>query len=450
MPRPKGSLNKTTLARLDEKPRAMSTADIHTDGWSNVMAGLGSTSKDKTMHTTYGGFTPLDEDTLSEMYMGEGLANRIITSVADDMTREWIELEGGSAEIVNEELLRLEAENKYNEALRWQRLYGGSLLIIGAMDGKKPYMPLDINRIRNIEYVKVIARTDIPISECVFDKDPMSSTFGKILVYKVNMYVNDTWVPMMIHHTRAIPFHNDPIPPRIRSTVTSDTRYWGASSLQSIYESIRDLGGINQSVANILYEFIIGKITVDRLGEMLAAGQEGRLIKRMELINMTKSTINAVILGENEKYERDYATLAGLPEVIDRFMLQLSGSTGIPVTRLFGRSPAGLNATGENDLRNYYDIIEANQRNKLFMPIRKLITMISVWKGVEPPEFEFNSLYQMTELEKAEYEKIEAETEKIKADTEATYVNMAARDSSEIRQEKGWAAKDVAEEEADE
>jgi len=59
-------------------------------------------------------------------------------------------------------------------------------------------------------------------------------------------------------------------------------------------------------------------------------------------------------------------------------------------------------------------------------------------------------LYQMTELEKAEYEKIEADTEKIKADTEATYVNMAARDSSEIRQEKGWAAKDVAEEEADE
>jgi hypothetical protein len=84
------------------------------------------------------------------------------------------------------------------------------------------------------------------------------------------------------------------------------------------------------------------------------------------------------------------------------------------------------------------------------MPIRKLITLVSAWKGVDPPKFQFNSLYQMTETEKAEYDKIMAETEKIKADTEAAYVNMAARDSSEIRKEKGWAAEDVETEEADE
>jgi len=442
MGRPKGALNKATLEKMERKD-SITLDKVSMDGWSNFMAGIGNMRKDKTQHTMYAGYTPLDDQTLAEIYAGEGLANRIISSVADDMTREWGTLEGGGAEVIEQELIRLEAESKYNEALKWQRLFGGSLLMIGAMDGQKPDKPLNLAKVRKVEYLKVIARTDIPIGECVFETNPESPDFGKIVLYKVNMYVKDKQIPMLIHHSRVIPFYNDPIPPYLRGQVDSHVKHWGLSSLQPIYESIRDLGGINQSVANILYEFIIGKIKVERLGEMLASGKEGLLTKRMELINATKSTINAVILGENEEYTRDYASLAGLPEMIDRFMLQLSGSTGIPVTRLFGRAPAGLNATGENDLRNYYDIIEANQRNRLFTPINTLIGILSAANNVKPPKFTFNSLYQMTELEYAEKAKLEAETEKIKAETEHVYVTMGTRESSEIRKEKGWAVEDI-------
>lgn len=454
MGRTKGALNKSTLARMDTSSAIQPIADANrADGWQNFAVGLGKTNKDKTINTTYANFYPLDDNTIAQMYMGDGLSARIINCVADDETREWVELDGSSDDVIKKEMDRLETENKFNEAIRWQRLFGGSLIVIGAMDGQTPNMPLNISKIKNIEYLKVISRTDIPVSECIFDKNPFSPMFGKILVYKVNMYVNDQYTPMMIHHTRTIPFFNDPVPSIIRSSVSPDTRYWGASSLQSVYESIRDLGGINQCTANILYEFVIGKITIERLGEMLAAGQESKLVKRMEIINMTKSSINAVILGENEKYERDYATVAGLPEIIDRFMLQLSGSTGIPVTRLFGRSPAGLNATGENDLRNYYDIIESNQRNRLRNPIMRLIELLSIWKNVNPPEFEFNSLYQMTETEKIAYEKTKAEAEKSKAETENIYVSMQSRSADEVRKEHGWDSEDipmVEEEEEDE
>lgn len=442
MGRPKGSLNKSTLEKMERKD-SISMDMVKEDSWSNFMAGLGNMRKDKTQHTHFNGYYPLDDSTLAEIYAGEGLANRIITSVADDMTREWISFLDNKSEKIATELMNLEAESKCNEALRWQRLFGGSLIIIGAMDGQKPDKPLNLAKVKRVEYLKTVARTDIPITECVFDKNSESPTFGKILLYKINMYVNDALIPMYIHHTRVIPFFNDPIPPYLRSRVDANIRYWGLSSLQPIYESIRDLGGINQSVANILYEFIIGKIKVERLGEMLAAGKEGLLTKRMEIINATKSTINAVILGENEEYTRDYASLAGLPEMIDRFMLQLSGSTGIPVTRLFGRAPAGLNATGENDLRNYYDIIEANQRNRLYIPLNRLITILAVSLNMEAPKFEFNSLYQMTELEYAEKYKIEAETEKFKAETENIYALMGVRGSDEIRKEKGWATEDI-------
>jgi phage-related protein (TIGR01555 family) len=120
-------------------------------------------------------------------------------------------------------------------------------------------------------------------------------------------------------------------------------------------------------------------------------------------------------------------------------MLKLSGSTGIPVTRLFGRSPSGLNATGENDLRNYYDLVEANQRNRLLSPMRRLVELIASYKKVaNVPPVTFNPLYQLSEEERANVDKTDAETAQIKANTENTYVMMGALEVADVSKEHGW------------
>lgn len=414
------------------------------DGWSNVFAGLGQ-KKDKSIYTEKGEVTLIDDITLEEIYMGDGLGGRIVDIVADDMTREWITLDGDSDEKISDELIRLDAEKNFNEALKWQRLYGGALIILGAMDGRSPSSKLEDKNIKTIEYLKVVPRTDILMGESEFDLNPRSSTYGKVLKYAINYRVGNTTQKIMVHSSRCIPFFNDPVPSFIRQTAGPEIRYWGISSLQRVYEELRDLGGVTQSIINILFEFIIGKFKVERLSEMFAQGREREVITRIEIMEMSKSILNAVILGDNEEYTRDYATLAGLPEVIDRFMLKLSGSTGIPVTRLFGRSPAGLNATGENDLRNYYDLVEAQQRNRLFPPLRRLVTMIASYLGVEPPKVVFNSLYQLDQKEKAEVDKINKEVEKIAAEieeihsrTERNDVESEIRSQEEVRAARGY------------
>jgi phage-related protein (TIGR01555 family) len=411
------------------------------DGWANFFTGLGGVN-DKSMYTQYGSTTMIDDDTLAMIYTGDGLGGRIIDVVADDSTREWIYLEediNPAGQTVLEEFQRLNAEEHFNEAIKWQRLFGGSLIIVGAMDGRAPNTPLDLKHIKAIEYLKVVDRTNIPISECVFEENPNSPMFGQVIVYKINSYVGSHIVPMFVHHSRVIVFRNDAIPTRMRASVGSNLRYWGMSSLQRIYGDLKNLGGITQSTVNILMEFIIGKYKIKHLAEMLAAGQEQKIVKRVEVMNRTKSVINAVLLGDDEEYTRDYATLAGLPEVIDRFMLQLSGSTGIPVTRLFGRSPAGLNATGENDLRNYYDLVEAAQRNRLLGPIRRLVDIVCSYKNIKKaPPITFNPLYQLSEEERAKVDKLDAETEKIKAETEGVFVAMGAKDVLDVSKEHDW------------
>jgi phage-related protein (TIGR01555 family) len=447
MPRPVGSKNKSTLIKeqavtaLQTKTDSINTAisATRTDSWSNLLTGLGS-KVDKSKYTEFGELNLIDDVGLSNIYMNDGLGGRIIDVVADDMTREWINLDSENdtdGEEVEEVLITLSAEEHFNEAIKWQRLYGGSLLIVGAMDGASIDKPLREQNIKNIEYLKVVDRTNIQISNSVFDTNPMSPMFGKIVLYHVDLYVGSEYIPMKIHYTRVIPFFNDSIPSRIRSNVSLDMRYWGMSSLQRIFEELRDLGGITQSTVNILYEFIIGKYKISHLAEIMSQpGGERAVVNRMEIMNMSKSVLNSVMIDAEEDYSRDYATLAGLPELIDRFMLKLSGSTGIPVTRLFGRSPAGLNATGENDLRNYYDLVEAQQRNRLYPPLRRLIQLICNWKGIKTiPEIEFNSLYQLSEEEKVKIEKMEAETKQIEANTENTYVQMGALDPDEVRKE---------------
>jgi len=408
----------------------------HQDNWSNFFAGLNGT-KDKSKYTEYGTLTLIQDEELGNIYMGDGLGGRIIDIVADDMTREWVSLEGAGATKLEAEFVRLDAEEKINEALKWQRLYGGSLLVMGIMDGQTPDKKLNPNRIRSIEYLKVFDKTAIMLGESTFDTDLNSPTFGQVLVYKIQYSVGQEQKTQMVHASRCIPFFNDPIPTYMKSHVDYAARYWGMSSLQRIYEDLRDLGGVTQSTVNILYEFIVGKYKLTHLSEMLAEGQERLLVERMQIMEMSKSILNAILLDQDEEYTRDYATVAGLPEVIDRFMLKLSGSTSIPVTRLFGRSPAGLNATGENDLRNYYDLIEANQRNRLMPQIRRLANILCKFLGVQVPKITFNSLYQLDEKEKAEVTKLEAETAKIEAETEKVYVDIDVTNAEELRIKKG-------------
>jgi phage-related protein (TIGR01555 family) len=415
----------------------------HTDDWQNSITGLGGKS-DRTTYTQYGKATILDDGTLTEMFWGDGLANRIITVIADDMTREWIYLpEESQSKIITPILESLSAEQKYSEALTWQRLYGGCLLVMGILDGRNIDQPLNENNVRAIEYLRPIDRTCVIIPESTFDKDVNSPTFGKVLQFKVRYMLNNEQYDMMIHHTRVIEFHNDPVPVSRYSGLTEDTRYWGMSSLQTVYESLANLGAIIQSTSSIMQNFCNSVLKFKGLAQLLAADVDGTaevgLRKRLNAILSTQSMFNATVIDSEESAERQYTTLAGLPDVMDRFMLILSGTTSIPVTRLFGKSPSGLGSTGESDTRAYYDLVESNQVNRLLPPLRRLINLIARMKSIkEDVEIEFNSLYQLSEEEKSKIAFMDAQAAKLQAETDIIYMEAGVRDGEQVSIDRGF------------
>lgn len=403
------------------------TNSMRKDGWYNIASGIG-TKKDKSRYTTFKSSAILPYETLTSLYIGEGLVATIVDLFADDLTREWGTITNDKIDkdglgVIATALEKLDAKSAVNTAEKWARLSGGSLIIIGAIDGRSPETELKIESIRSIEYLKVVDLGGILHSECEFETDLTSSNYGKIKTYVVQYKIGNEFVKRKIHASRCIPFFGKKVPSGAYG-ITEEAKYWGISEVQPIWDYLADFRNAFGSISTVLSELVIGKFKFSDLDEMLAEDGGKRFKARMEGIETTKSTINGVFLGTDEDYLRDTVSVTGVSDVLDRYMMNIASVSHYPVTKLFGRSATGLNATGENDQKNYYDSVRARQ-NSEWPYIQSLVNMIASWKKIRVyTPFVWNPLFQLTEEQAANVERIKAETKRTLADADERYLNQ--------------------------
>jgi hypothetical protein len=397
------------------------------DGWVNALIGLGRKNYDKSLGGSFELSEVLSEDLLTQLYIGDGLAKKIIDSIADDATRRWFSVDGDVDGKVELELERIGLQNAVNRAIKWQRLYGGSLIVMGLRDG------MDLNRpvartIRGIDWLRVYSAAETQITLADLSMDQKSPYFDDVEVYRIFPTARE---PIEVHHSRCLVFKGDPLPrDQISRSLELDSWYWGLSEVQPIWRRLSHFGQIEQGVVNILLEFVLSIYKLSNLRELLAEGNDAALYRRMDIIQASKSIINGVLLGEDEDFSRNMATVAGVSDVLDRFMMLISGISGIPVTRLFGRSPAGENATGESDLTNYYDEVASLQRNWLTPSIMPAIRYVNSYAANIPDSdlsIEWRALQEPTEKETLEMRGKQAEIDE-------RYINLGVMDSAEVRE----------------
>lgn len=394
------------------------------DGWRNSITSLGTT-QDKSMYNEFRGYNILTWETLSRLWVGDGFAKRIVSVVADDMTREWIYIENDIENVIKNKLDKLGTQKAFNLALKWKRLFGGSIIIMGIDDGRELDEPVNMNGIKSVDYLRVFDRTDVSLTNFNFNQDLSSKEYGAVEYYSVTPRYGSVF---NVHRDRILEFKGIPVPSRLEN---DQWWYWGMSILQPIWEDLKDFSSSRKHVNNILYEFVIGVYNLSGLEELISEGNEERLKIRMNAIDLCKSIINAVILGDEEEYKRLTSSVAGLADILDRFMMYLSGVSGIPGTRLFGRSPSGMNATGESDLMNYYDMIVPEQNNDMKVPLQKLVENINMSKEignkkVDVPVVKFNKLFQLTEQE-------EINNRDTQSVIDERYINLGVLSSEEVR-----------------
>lgn len=399
---------------------------LRTDGWSNILTGMGLRATDRNRHTHFRFEGQMSQNQLEAMYAAGGFAKRIVDLPAREMTREWFEIEGDTNGDVLKALKKLGAKKKVEQLLKWSRLYGAALGVIIADDSPVLEEPLNENNIGRIAAIQVFDRYQVFFNWTDMYQDPVHEKFGQPEFYYVMPY--HTGQVIKVHETRVLRFDGAEMPDRLRYMNLG----FGFSELQMVFEALKRVGSSYSSIETILQEFVTKVLTISNLQELIESKQDDLVQQRLALMDMTAHVSNTVLLGKGEEMVKVSSTVTGIADLVDKLLQALSAVAGIPVTLLMGEAPAGLNATGDSDIRNFYDNIASQQEEKLLPQLERLIYLLMKAKQgptrgrvVRNWSIKFNPLWQLTDKEIAE-------TRQIVADADAIYLDRGVLKPQEV------------------
>jgi len=385
-----------------------------TDRLVNLVTAMGTT-KDKSTSSRYF-VQELDQQQALAAYRSDWIARKVVDIPAFDMIREgrnW-QADAKQIEALEAEEDRLQVWPKLAKALKLARLYGGSALIIGII-GDDPSLPLEPGRVAKggLSYVHVASRYEVTAGE--INRDAASPGWGEPLYYQMQSNKGGS---IRIDPSRVIRFIGADVP---------DIAYqqgWGDSILLALDEAVKNAGLAANGIAQLLQE---AKVDVYKIpGFMAGVGDVAyrqKIIDRVSLANQAKSLTNGLLMDAEEEYIQKQISFSQLPEVLRLYLEIAAGAADIPATRLLGQSPSGMNATGEGDLRNYYDRLSAEQEVDLRPKLEKLDGfLIPSALGGRPAEihFTFAPLWQISQREQADIFKTKADAARTLAGTGGT------------------------------
>lgn len=435
------------------------------DGLANMFSRLG-TGADRNTQSFYS--VPLVTQPQAEAaYRSSWLARKIHDLPPFEMTRE-----GRDWQATKEQIEALEATEKriklwpkIRQALTTARLHGGAALIVGVRTGGSadPSLPLDVTRVGKdgLRYAFVVSKHQLS-APFGMETDPESDFFGQPAMYEIQGAKAQR---LRVHPSRVFPFHGAPLLPGMVSLSALDS-FWGDPLLVSIKSAIDNSETSQAAVAALLHEMKLDVISIPGLTEQLGTTEgEKAIAGRVEAINLLKSMFNALLLdgGEvdgqtgkaigGETWETRQLSFAQHPELLRQFLGIVAGASDIPVTRLMGEAPGGLNSTGKGEQDDFERMISAKQGAEItpvLTPLDEILLRSAL--GTRPPEiyWEYAPLRPVDETQASENEKREAETVSILQTTGLVPSVALAKAAQNRMVESGrWPGLDKALEEAE-
>jgi uncharacterized protein len=381
------------------------------------LTGLGTFGRDKVMSGKY--FQPvfLTWPELAALYDGNDIAKKIVEKRPKEMFRKGYDIRfvgakgiGPSQDALAEtakDVLKYGANLLLNdrvlEGLIFGRLFGGGVIIIGADDGQDVSTPLNEDNIRSIKYLNWIDRRFLAARS--WYGDPFSPKGQTVETYQVTS-IFGTSPQSIVHESRVIRFDGA----RVEILLQRQLAGWTLSVLQAPYDALRMFDTSFQALANLMTDMSQAVFSMKGLADMITSGNATTVQSRMQMVDMMRSAARMMLVdADYEKFERTATPMTGVSDAIQNFMTRLASAAEMPETILFGRSPAGMNATGEADFQSFYDSVASDQKTILEPKLNRLYTLIckakdSPTKGVVPEggiEFLWHELQQLTKTQQS-------------------------------------------------
>lgn len=376
------------------------------DAFSNPLFRLGWGSQSPLEATEY----PLTRMTdnyalLNSLYRTNWVVQNVVGLMVDDMLREWYKLKGNITPEAQDALAKVERDtrirDRLNEGLRWGRLYGGAaglILVRGQEDLSKP-LDLDMVYPGSFRGLYILDRW-------------MGITATNGLVLEAGDPVPEYYAitdaeghtAARVHHSRVIRFTGRELPMVERMA----EMYWGESEIEALYEEVVAHDNVSANMVALTFQANVNTMEVKGLEQLFGIGSgqaQRRFWNVMQAQSVLRSNFGTQLVEQGTKLTNTQYTFTGLQEVYESMCLNLCGASHYPMTKLFGRSPAGMDATGESDLKNYYDYVDSQREAKLRPALQKLLPVLamSAWGFVpDDLDFSFPSLWTPTAMETAE------------------------------------------------
>lgn len=375
-----------------------------TDTLENVVTGMG-TARDKSTSTIFA-LRTFDRQQMNAAYKNDWILRKAVDIPAYDATREWRSWQADPNDIAKlEEVERaLLIQRKLKTAMQRARLYGGAALIMGVAVGEpdQELLPEQVKK-DSLKYVHVATRHEITASE--INRDLNSPYFGEPEYYTRQNTALGTQI--RIHPSRVV---------RLVGMETPDIEQaqgWGDSLLEVIADAVLAAGTSIQSIAQLISETKLDIISIPGLAERAIKKEYAdKMAKRMSLAATAKSLYKILVIDKDEEWHRIEQNFTGLNDLLKSYLLVVCAAADIPATRFLSQSPTGLSATGESDLRNYYDRIASELKTDVSPVLKRFddVMMMSAL-GAKPDDvfYNWNPLWQLDEKAKAEIAKIKAE-----------------------------------------
>ena len=412
-----------------ERPMGPSSQEDPTaqvlDRWGNAALGHG-TSMDPLLGTVFQGRSSRSSHELDLVYESNGLARKIVDIPVDDALRKGVifsGLEGDEQKALSGELSRLKILSSVGKARKWARLFGGGGIVVRVEgDQGKLHEPLDLRSVRRVTRLEVADRHDLrPEGVSYLRADGQGPEFYSWTTAWRSLFT--------VHHSRVIRFEGLPVTARR----AQHHEGWGIGVLDLLWEELERVGLADQGLARLVSEFSQAVLSVPDLMAQISQNGVAGVAGRYALMRSLQSVMRMIVISGEEKLERHNAGATGLSDLVYQLREMLASVADIPVVRLYGVSPGGLNATGATDLQFYYDKVISDRTTYLDDPMDSLLEIVlavPVWgKGTrqrpnplarglpEDWDWEFPPIQELTELELADLRLKTAQTDAIEIGT---------------------------------
>ena len=364
----------------------------------------------------------LSRELLETIYVQSWACRKFIDIPIDDMMiRPRTFVEGETADIKK----MMAGEEKYQSmkrlalAMKTGRLHGTGFLVMMTNEAALD-TPLNMEDIRpgDLSSLRVFSRHRVSLDYQDIDLDPGSPTFEEPLRYR---FTTRYGAQMLVDATRVLRF--DGIPALESEGWSAYEREWGIPEIVPVILSITQDTAIAGAVAHLAEEASIPVYKLANFRDTLAGdnpdvdeltpdeiGQE---------INKNRTIYRSTFIDAEDDYIRVNVSFGGIADLMDRYAMRLAAAADIPATRFWGKSPVGMNATGDSDMLNYAIRVAALQKTMLTSPLNILDQMMKRNLGIPVDEIEYTwpSLLDLSQMDQATVAKLTAESIQIAVTT---------------------------------